>query len=48
MGFWSRVADFARRRSGETEDRLLGEWAGRGQSDSGMPVNTMTAMRHVA
>ena len=49
MGFWSRVADFARRRSGETDDgRLWGEWGDTGQSASGMPVSTTTAMRHVA
>ena len=48
MGFWSRVADFARRRSGESDDRLWGEWAGGGQSNAGVPVNSITAMRHVA
>src|ERR1700678_3035438 len=49
MGFWSRVADFARRRSGATADgRLWGEWDDTGQSASGMPVSTTTAMRHVA
>ena len=48
MGFWSRVADFARRRSGDSDDRLWGEWAGGGQSNAGVPVNSITAMRHVA
>jgi phage portal protein BeeE len=48
MGFWSRVADIARRRSGESDDRLWGEWAGGGQSNAGVPVNSITAMRHVA
>ena len=50
MGFWSRVAGFAQRRSGEAaaDERLWGEWGDTGQSASGMPVSTTTAMRHVA
>jgi HK97 family phage portal protein len=49
MGFWSRVADFAKRRSGDTsDDRMFGEWGDWGASNSGVPVNSMTAMRHVA
>jgi hypothetical protein len=44
MGFRSRVADFARRRSGESDDRLWGEWAGGGQSNAGMLVNSITAI----
>jgi HK97 family phage portal protein len=48
MGLWSRIADFARRRSGEdfADDRLFGDWGGGGPSNSGVPVNTNTAMRH--
>lgn len=48
MGFWSRVADFATRRSGEDDDRLFREWGEGGLSNSGISVNTETAMRHVA
>ena len=49
MGVWSRIADFARRRAGDAgDDRLWGEWAGGGMSASGVPVNSLTAMRHVA
>jgi HK97 family phage portal protein len=51
MGFWSRVANFAHRRSGdEAEDRLWregGEW-GSGESNAGIAVNSVTAMQHVA
>jgi HK97 family phage portal protein len=49
MGFWSRVANFAIRRSGDDEvDRLFREWGEGGISNSGVSVNTETAMRHVA
>lgn len=49
MGFWSRIADFATRRSGEDDDdRLFREWGEGGLSNSGVSVNTETAMRHVA
>jgi HK97 family phage portal protein len=51
MSFWSRVAEFARRRSGEGEsedDRLFGNWSGGGPTNSGVAVNSDTAMRHVA
>jgi len=48
MGFWSRIADFARRRSGEGDDRIWGEWGDGGVSAAGVPVNSATAMRHVA
>jgi phage portal protein BeeE len=51
MGFWRRVADFAQRRAADADagdDKLWGEWAGGGQSNSGVPVNSITAMRHVA
>jgi HK97 family phage portal protein len=51
MGFWSAVADFARRRAGDdpdaADDRLFGEWEDGGLSHAGVPVNTTTAMRHV-
>jgi HK97 family phage portal protein len=47
MGFWSRIADFTRHRSGESDaDSRL--WGDGGQSASGVAVNTTTAMRHVA
>ena len=49
MGVWSRIADFARRRAGDAgDDKLWGDWAGGGQSNSGVPVNSFTAMQHVA
>ena len=48
MGFWSRMADFAKRRSGDGDDRLWGDWAGGGVSAAGVPVTSATAMRHVA
>ena len=49
MGFWSRLADFARQRAGDaTDDRVFGEWEGWGPSQSGVDVNSVTAMRHVA
>jgi HK97 family phage portal protein len=49
MGFWSRIADFAQRRSGDAgADPIWGEWGGGGLSASGVPVNSATAMRHVA
>ncbi len=51
MGMWSRIADFARRRSGEgdpLDDRLFGDWGGGGPSNSGVNVSSATAMRHVA
>ncbi len=48
MNFWSKVADFARRRSGETGSGPWGDWADGGHSASGVPVNSATAMRHVA
>ena len=49
MGFWSRIADFARRRSGDaSDDRMFGEWGDWGKSNSGVTVNSETAMRHVA
>ena len=49
MGFWSRIADFARRRSGDAgDDRLWGDVGDWGPSHSGVPVNMSTAMRHVA
>lgn len=52
MGFWSRIADFARRRSGDDaddrDDRLFSDWGGYGPSHAGVSVNSITAMRHVA
>ena len=50
MGFWSRIADFARRRSGEAagDDRLWGEIGDGGTTGSGVMVNSGTAMRHTA
>jgi HK97 family phage portal protein len=49
MGFWTRVADFARRRSGDDiGDRLWGDYGNWGLSNSGVTVSTSTAMRHVA
>ena len=50
MSFWSRVADFAIRRSGgdTAESRLWGEFGEGYHSASGVPVSTTTAMRHVA
>jgi HK97 family phage portal protein len=50
MSFWSRIADFALKRSGESgyDDRLFGDWGGGGPTNSGISVNSATAMRHVA
>ena len=55
MGFWSRVADFARQRDGDPAryegigpDTLWGEWGEGGGTASGVPVTTTSAMRHVA
>jgi len=52
MGFWSRVADFARQRAGEPggvgSETLWGEWGEGGGTASGVPVTTSSAMRHVA
>jgi HK97 family phage portal protein len=50
MGFWSRVADFARRRSGDStgDERLWGEIGDGGTTNSGAMVNSGTAMRHTA
>jgi HK97 family phage portal protein len=52
MGFWSRVADFASRRSGAAGDagdeRLWGDYGDWGPSNAGVPVNMNSAMRHVA
>ena len=47
MGFWSRIADFARRRSGEADadSRLWGEIGDGGTTASGAMVNSGTAMR---
>lgn len=50
MGFWSRVAEFALRRGAEGAvgsdfPSAFEEW---GQTGAGMPVNSLTAMRHVA
>lgn len=50
MGFWSKIAEFARTRSGENSadaDRLFGEWSSWGASHSGIDVNSVSAMRHV-
>jgi HK97 family phage portal protein len=49
LGFWSRLAEFALKRSGGPEDdRLFGDWGGGGPTNSGVRVNSDTAMRHVA
>ena len=52
MGFWSRVADFARQRAGEPggvgNETLWGEWGEGGGTAAGVPVTTSSAMRHVA
>jgi HK97 family phage portal protein len=49
MGLWSRIADFARRRSGDTgDDRLWGNWGGGGPTNSGVQISSFTAMQHVA
>jgi HK97 family phage portal protein len=52
MGFWSRLADFTLARAGpdaETaNDRMWGEWSDSNHSGAGVPVNSETAMRHVA
>jgi HK97 family phage portal protein len=52
MGFWSRIADFARQRAGEPggvgNETLWGEWGEGGGTASGVPVTTSSAMRHVA
>ena len=50
MTFWSKVAEFAIRRSGEdaADSGLWGEFGEGYHSASGVPVSTTTAMRHVA
>lgn len=50
MGFWSRVFGAVLARSGgdAADDRLFGDWGGGGTSNSGVSVNSHTAMRHVA
>jgi len=49
MGFWSRLAGRFVRRSGDgAGDTLFGEWGRGGQSNSGIDVNSDTAMRHTA
>jgi len=50
MGLWSRIAGFALKRSGEAgfDDRMFGDWGGGGLANSGVNVNSATAMRHVA
>lgn len=49
MGFWARLAEYASRKAGDaSDDRMFGEWGEGGPSNSGVAVNSMTAMRHVA
>lgn len=50
MGIWSAIANFANRRSaGDViDDRFFSDWEAGGASNSGINVNTESAMRHVA
>lgn len=48
MGLWSTLTNRFRKDAGETDDRLFGDWGGGGHSNSGVNVNSATAMRHVA
>lgn len=50
MGLWSRITGATRRKSEGTfdDDRMFGDWFAGGQSNSGVHVNSATAMRHVA
>lgn len=45
MGLWSNI--FGRQKSADASDeRLFGEWSGAGASDSGVNVNSRSAMQH--
>jgi len=48
MGFWSTVAGFALRRSGAVGSELRDGWEQWGMSESGVPINSLSAMRHTA
>lgn len=49
MSLWSRIGGALAVLKGDVnDDRLFGEWGEHGSSDSGVAVNSQTAMRHVA
>jgi HK97 family phage portal protein len=48
MGFWSRIAEFARQRAGMDTDSFWREWGLTNNTSAGVPVNMSSAMRHVA
>lgn len=50
MSFWSRIADFARRKAetGAVGSELVGAWDNWGMSGAGIAVNSVTALRYVA
>lgn len=49
MGFWSRIADFARGKdSGSVGSEMLRLTEDFGLTNAGIPVNSFTAMQHVA
>jgi HK97 family phage portal protein len=52
MGVWSRVAGWLRKSGPDDDqswdDRLFGDWGGGGPTNSGIEVNSLSALQHVA